>query len=94
MHKEFDARVRELLPHRPDLIERKLARQNKLREADCLQERRFFGRPDVALGRRMELHVGELPGEKPHVLHDQHVSLSLLNLEREPARRLHLVFFE
>ena len=91
VHEEFNAGLRQSRAHGADRVEVEFAREDELREAHLLEESRFFGRPDVALGRGVDLDVGQGAHEKAHVLQDQDVHARLLGVEGERPRRLDFV---
>ncbi len=63
-----------------DLLDRQFARQHQLRKTDVGEEFRFLWPTDVALGTGMQLDRGQVELEQAHVLDDQRIDASLVQL--------------
>lgn len=84
VNEAFDAGRLQGGPAGGDFGKRQFAREHHLRKAGLLEKGGLFPRrADVALGRGVELDVGQGAGHEPHVLHDQHVDAGLRRVKGE-----------
>ena len=79
MHKKLQCAVG-LGANRADLLECQFSRQHDLGQPHILQKACFLGRADIGLGTGMQLDGGQVDFQQPHVLDDERIYASVIQL--------------